>query len=227
MSIFTLFILIIILVIFLICIGIRRLCIKKLNYAINNNNSEDLKKYLNQKKTILFVTEYVRDFYQAKAYLMEKDKVNLETHLRSMFQKEYSMHDQQQYLTFYYHLCMQEEEYAFALEILERIKQTKITSFIQYCVWTKEVMIDHRTDLIEPMEQCIENKEYYGFPLAVITFLVGMQNLFLGQKTEALEWIETARTVFIPNDIYIGKVESLKEKLYDEVMTAKEKKAEV
>lgn len=206
----------------IIFIGCRKLCIRQFNTAIKQKNSESLKKIVMQKKTAVFVSAYIQDFYLAKAYLMERDMDALKSHLRTMFTKTYNAHDQEQYLTFYFHLFMEEED-MFALELLDRIKQTEMTSLIQYCMWTKDVLMDHTTDLIERMETSINDKEYYGFPLAVITYLVGMQTYYLGNKQEALEWIETARTVFMPNDIYMEKVEKLRDILYKEVMLSNPK----
>lgn len=201
---------------------IRKQSIKKMNNAIKIGDSKTLIKILNQKSTSLFVSEYIRDFYQAKAYMMDKNLNEVKQHLRVMFKKTYNTHDVEQYLTIYFHLFMQEEDYEFGLEILDRIEKTGISSFVKYCVWTKEVLLHHRSDLVKEIEESIHKKEYYGFPLAVITYLVAMQKLYVNEKEEALEWVETALTVFMPKDIYTEKAKKLKETLYKELRQSKE-----
>lgn len=221
MNLFTAYVLIGIFMIAALYIILSRGAIRKLNRAIKNKDSSALTSTLRQKRTSLFVSEYVRDFYQAKAYLMDKDLINVKEHLRIMFHKSYSKHDVEQYLTLYFHFFIQEEDYAFALEILERIEETKLPSFIKYCTWTKAVLMDHESNHIEEMEKSIDDKEYYGFPLAVITYLVGIQKLYLEEKQEALEWVETALSVFMPGDIYVEKARKMKEALYKEAKETK------
>lgn len=154
----------------------------------------------------ILLSQYVRDLNVAKAYLLKGDISLLKKHLRVMMQKKYQKGDQEQYLTLYYHMFLIQEDYDFALEILETIKKSDDAIFIKYSVWSKEVVIDKRDDLIDTMDKAIENKDFYAFPLGVVSYLIALQRIYQEDYKEASVWLEACILIFQKHDIYVNTV---------------------
>lgn len=197
--------------IFLFILGIAFLSVKKkkvtqLNEYLNTQQYDKVLELCKNQKNNKYLTTYIRDLYCAKALLLKNDIEALKDHLHLMFQTQYSTNDTKQYLTLYYHIFICRKDVEFANEIMEQIKKTEDRPMIQYCTWTKQVLIEGASDLIPDMEQAIENKDYHSFPLAVVVYLIGLQKVRLEEYEQALEYLETALDLFQPTDLYINDV---------------------
>lgn len=215
---------VIIILIILASIGVLYLLLKNnkvrtLNKALQQKDTNRVRSILASKVTSVFLSTYVRDLYEAKTYLLDKDDEMLKTSLRRMFVKSYELNEDKEYLTLYYHLYVQRRDLDFIDELLQRIEQHRDASFIQYCKWTKAVLIDGRNDLISDMEAAIDDKQYTVFPLGVVVYLIGVQANRLEHEKDALEWLETALEVLRPNGFYYQSAK-------DEVTILRQRKKE-
>ena len=68
-------------------------------------------------------------------------------------------------------------------------------------------MMDDRSDLIYDMTEYINSKKYYGFALGVILFMVAKQYSYLGDNTNALIYMQSAKSCFHPKAVYMPVVE--------------------
>lgn len=215
MSSFALVLIILLLLCCFLFITIRNNKIKQLNYAVKQNNYETILQLTEQPLTRKIVTNYLCDLYQARAYLLKKDKEALKDHLRSMFKQNYEAKDEEEYLSLYYHIFVHAKDKEFSEEILNRIHLSKNDKLIQYCDWTNLVIFEERNDLSDAMEAVIEEKEYYGFALGTIVYLIGLQKMRLSRYAEALEWLENALAVFQDNEVYVSDVNAAIQELHD------------
>lgn len=194
-------------VIGLIYLIIRNFKLNSLNKALKAKDTERILSLSLDKVMKFFVSEYVLDLYAARAYLLKKDETALMNHLRMMMKKEYNEKDTEQYLILYYHLFIHLNKKEYAEELLVRIQNTNNQKLIQYSEWTKEVLLDGRSDLCFKIEEAIENKDYYGFPLGTCVYLLGISKKRLGINNEAIEYLDMAKDIFLKDDVYISDVQ--------------------
>lgn len=186
---------------------IRNIKISSLNKALQANNTELILTLTNDSGMRRFLSEYVLDLYAARAYLLKKNETALMNHLRMMMKKEYNEKDTEQYLTLYYHLFIHLKKKDQAEELLDRIQNTNNQKLIQYSEWTKEVLLEGHSDLCSKIEEAIENKDYYGFPLGTCVYLLGISKKRLGINNEAIEYLDMAKDIFLKDDVYISDVQ--------------------
>lgn len=198
----------------LVYLIIRNVKINSLNKALKANDTERILVLSKDRAMKLFVSEYVLDLYAARAYLIRKDESALMDHLRMMMNKEYNEKDTEQYLTLYYHLFIHLKKQEQAEELLTGIQKSNNQKFIQYTEWTKAVLLDGRCDLCAQIEAVIENKDYYGFPLATCVYLLGLSKKRLGINEEAIEYLDMAMDLFLKDDVYVSDVKREIEELH-------------
>lgn len=189
-------------VIGLVYLLIRTGYLKGLNKALNRSDYERVQELLGKPQAKLLLTKYLRDLYQARIYYLAKNEDALIEQLRSMMAKNYEKADEEQYLTLYYHIFINQGNKEFALEILERIHQCENTKLIRYCDWTKAVLVDERNDLCDEIAAALDNKDYYAFALGTCAYLIGIQKKRLEAYEEALQWFEAAKDIFQKRDVY-------------------------
>lgn len=189
--------------------------IKILNRALKENDFDHILTLCHDRMMKRFLSEYVLDLYIARAYNLKKDEEALKTQLRTMMKKQYDIKDDMQYLQLYYHIFVHLGKTEFALELLERIKQVPDEKFVCYHVWTKEVLLDGRSDLCTEIEEAIDRKDYYGFPLAVCVYLMGIQKKRLSIYKDALDMLEMSLEIFLDGDAYIRDVKKEIQELHD------------
>ena len=190
--------------------------VNKFNRILRKNDSEQLLRMTQSKVTKFFISDFVCDLYLARSYFNTKDEEHLVALLRTMMGKQYDAKDEEQYLTLYYHYYVHKKDTDFALELLKKIEQTENAKLIKYCVWTKDVLFDDANTMCADIEAAIDNKDYYGFPLATCCYLIGVQKMRLGSKQDAIEWLETALDVFLNHDIYVADVKEAIEELHQQ-----------
>lgn len=202
MSIISLLLLILIFLFFILYLYLKRRLLNKLNDYVKKNNGNEIRSLLTEKHTHFFLSEYICDLYFSKSFLIDQDIKSLKKKLREMFKKDYQKTENNDYLSLYYHYFINRKDEPFIDEMLERIEKEHDVHLFRYCTWTKLVLIKHNNNLISEMEEAIEHKDYSGFPLGVITYLIGIQYEALQKYSDALLWYETAITVFQKKDFY-------------------------
>lgn len=217
MSIVSLLLLILIFLFFILYLYIKRRLLNKLNNYVKENNEKEIQSLLDQKYTRFFLSEYIRDLYISKSFLIDHDIKSLKNKLKEMFKKDYQKTENNDYLSLYFHYFINRKDESFINELLERIEKEQDVHLFRYCNWTKSVLIEHHDDLISEMEAAIEHKDYSGFPLGVITYLIGTQYEALQKYSDALLWYETATTVLQKNDFYYKNAIILAKKLNEQV----------
>lgn len=186
----------------LLYLFLRSNYLKRLNKALRSSDYEVVQELLNKPQIKLLLSTYLRDLYQARVYFLAKDEKGLMDQLRRMMEKNYDKADEEQYLTLYYHIFLNQGNKDFALEILERIHQCENAKLIRYCDWTKAVLMDERNDLCDEIAAAIDNKDYYAFALGTCVYLIGIQKKRLEAYEEALQWFDAAKDIFQKRDVY-------------------------
>lgn len=201
----------IIIICFLFMLGImylmfRSFYLKELNKALKQADYEQAQEMLHRVSANLLLSQYLKDLYQARIFYLAEDESALMNQLRAMMAKNYEKADEEQYLTLYYHIFLNQGNKDFALELLERIHQCENAKLIRYCDWTKAVLLDEQNDLCDEIAAAIDNKDYYAFALGTCTYLIGIQKKRMDKYEEALLWFDAAKDVFLSNDIYRADV---------------------
>lgn len=156
-----------------------------------------------------FIGQFNCDLYTAKSLALQNKYDELIHHLRNMFKKEYSEGDKKEYLSLYFHFFVIHENLEMVNELLNQIEILKNDKLTKYCTWTKEVLFDGNNDLIDAMKESIDNKDYYGFPLGVVVYLIAIQNCRLGNEALAFEYLRAGRDAFRPDDFYVKDVDRM------------------
>lgn len=180
----------------------RNSYLKGLNKALKQADFKRAQNMLQKPQAKLLLSKYLKDFYQARIYFLEKNESALINHLRTMMTKSYEQADEEQYLALYYHSFINQRNIEMADEILERIHQCENTKLIRYCDWTRAVLVDERNDLCDEITAALDNKDYYGFPLGTCTYLMGIQKKRMEAYDEALQWFDAAKDVLQKHDLY-------------------------
>ena len=189
--------------------------LKCLNKALDQADYEKAQDLLHKSQAKLLLTKYLIDLYQARVYYLAKNDKALIAHLREMMDQSYAKDDEEQYLSLYYHIFINQGNYEFALELLERIHQCENTKLIRYCDWTKAVLLEGNNNLIDEITEALDNMDYYAFPLGTCAYLMGIQKKRMEAFEEALLWFEAAKDVYQKRDIYRTNVLEEIEKLHE------------
>lgn len=182
--------------------------LRLLNKAVKVNDVDEILRLVEDHKVQKVFSKYILDLYKAKGYFLKKDEIKLKEHLRLMFQNDYEIDDEKQYLTLYYHIFINKKDISFVDEMLERIKQCSDVSFVQHCVWTKAVLLECANDSVEAISKAIDEKQYNGFLLGSAVYMIALQRKRLGNVKEAKEWFAAALDVLRPSDFYYNEVKA-------------------
>lgn len=193
---------------YLIFQGMKNLQLRSMNTGLKQKDSEIVEKVADMKVSRVLLGDYVCDLYKMRAYYITKEEEKFERMLRLMLGKTYSdPADKKSFLETYFHTFLIKKNRKYADWILEEIKKTGDGKFIRYCEESYAVMLDDRSDLIDDMVGDINSKEYYGFALGVILYMVAKQYSYLGDDKNALVYMQSARSCFHPKAVYMPVVE--------------------
>ncbi len=174
-----------------------------------NKQYQEIIQWCEKESNKKFIGQFNCDLYTAKSLALQNKYDELTNHLRKMFKKEYSNDNKKEYLSLYFHFFIIHENLEMVNELLNQIEILKNDKLTKYCTWTKEVLFDGRNDLIETMKESIDNKDYYGFPLGVVVYLIAIQNCRLGNEALAFEYLRAGRDAFRPDDFYVKDVDRM------------------
>lgn len=193
---------------YLIFQGIKNFQLHNLNESLRKRDSETVERIADMGMTRRLLGEYVCDLYKLRVFYVTKEEEKFEKVLKHMLKAEkYRPDDRESFLETYFHTFLIKGNRKYADWILEAIRKTGNQKFIHYSEESYAVMLDKRSDLIDKMEEDINSKLYYGFALGVVLFMVAKQYSYLGDNTNALIYMQSAKSCFHPNAVYMPVVE--------------------
>lgn len=208
MSTITIFIAAIALVAYVVFQGIKSFQLRNLNTGLANKDSEMVERIADMAMSRRLLAQYVCDLYKLRVYYITRNEDRFERMLLHMIGTEYTdPADKKSFLETYFHTFLIKENRKYADWLLEAIRKTGDEKFIRYNEESYAVMMDKKSDLIDKMIEDINSKLYYGFALGVILFMVAKQYSYLGDNTNALIYMQSAKSCFHPKAVYMPVVE--------------------
>ena len=208
MSTITIFIAAIALVAYVVFQGIKSFQLRNLNTGLANKDSEMVERIADMAMSRRLLGQYVCDLYKLRVYYITRNEDRFERMLLHMIGTEYTdPADKKSFLETYFHTFLIKENRKYADWLLEAIRKTGDEKFIRYNEESYAVMMDKKSDLIDKMIEDINSKLYYGFALGVILFMVAKQYSYLGDETNALTYMQSAKSCFHPKAVYMPVVE--------------------
>ena len=188
--------------------GIKSFQLRNLNTGLANKDSEMVERIADMAMSRRLLGQYVCDLYKLRVYYITRNEDRFERMLLHMIGTEYTdPADKKSFLETYFHTFLIKENRKYADWLLEAIRKTGDEKFIRYNEESYAVMMDKKSDLIDKMIEDINSKLYYGFALGVILFMVAKQYSYLGDNTNALIYMQSAKSCFHPKAVYMPVVE--------------------
>lgn len=183
----------------------------QLNCLIKASNQGDTKTVhaiIQAPLTRAILTDYVCDLYMLKSLYQSNDNNEFEKLLVHMLKQNYKVQDMHHFLELYFHIFVLKQDQYYASLLLDAIKHTNDTLFIQYTTWTYQVIFDQSHDLIHEMNNAIDTKKYNGFSLGVILYMIAKQYEYINDKQNAYLYYYNAKLVFQPSSLYYPSITS-------------------
>lgn len=186
--------------------------LRQLNVSLKAKDYETVEKLADMSMARKLLGDYTCDLYKLRALYLAQDTARFEEMLQHMIAATYkNPADKKSFLEQYFHTFLLKENQKYADWLLEAIRQSGDEKLIRYTEQAYEVIFNKRTDLIETMDAQIDAKQYYGFPLGVVLFMIGKQYEYLGDEENAGSYYRSAKVCFHPKALYIPVIrESLK-----------------
>lgn len=186
--------------------------LRQLNVSMKAKDYETVEKLADMSMARKLLGDYTCDLYKLRALYLAQDTARFEEMLQHMIAATYkNPADKKSFLEQYFHTFLLKENQKYADWLLEAIRQSGDEKLIRYTEQAYEVIFNKRTDLIETMDAQIDAKQYYGFPLGVVLFMIGKQYEYLGDEENAGSYYRSAKVCFHPKALYIPVIrESLK-----------------
>ena len=171
----------------LVYLGMKQFSLNNMKKALNRQDYETAVKISDMKVSRRLLGEFVCDLHKIRAYYLAQDVENFDELLNKMIHNyNYGDENKKEFLTTYYHTFLLKKNQKYADLLLEGIRETRDQRYIVYNEQAYEVVFHKRSDLLEIMDQQIDSKKYYGFPLGVIVYYMAIQYLYLNDKEHAL-----------------------------------------
>lgn len=183
---------------------VKQLMLGSVTKAIKTKDYELVIQLTTMPLVITFLGKYTCDVYLAKAYYYLKDEGNFDVVVNKILQSKYKEEDKKTFITSYYHIFLMKENKKYVTLFLEEINKSGDENFIKYSNQAYEVIMNKRSDLIQVMDKQIDSKQFYGFPLGVILFMIAMQYTYIDDKENAVLYFENAKVCFPPNEKYLS-----------------------
>lgn len=181
--------------------------IKKRDYALTEQLSD-------MASTRRILGDYTCDLYKIKSYYLDKNIDKFDQMLDYMINSEYkNSEDKKDFLVLYYHIFILKKNKKYADILLNEICKYNDENFVKYNQQAYAVMIDKRNDLIEEMDKQIDSKNFYGFSLGVILYMIAIQYERSGDIKHAIIYFENAIVCFNPSEKYVRIAKEHIEKL--------------
>lgn len=186
--------------------------LRQLNVSLKAKDYETVEKLADMSMARKLLGDYTCDLYKLRALYLAQDTARFEEMLQHMIAATYkNPADKKSFLEQYFHTFLLKENQKYADWLLEAIRQSGDEKLIRYTEQAYEVIFNKRTDLIETMDAQIDAKQYYGFPLGVVLFMIGKQYEYLGDEENAGSYYRSAKVCFHPKALYVPVIrESLK-----------------
>ena len=168
----------------------------QLNAGLKAKDYETVEKLADMSMSRKVLGEYTCDLYKLRALYLAQDTVRFEDMLQHMIAATYkNPADKKSFLEQYFHIFLLKENRKYAEWLLEAIRETGDEKLARYTGQAFEVIFDRRTDLIDEMNAQIDAKQYYGFPLGVVLFMIAKQYEYLGDEENAGTFYRSAKDV--------------------------------
>lgn len=186
--------------------------LRQLNGSLGRKDYETVEKLADMPMFRKLLGDYTCDLYKLRGLYLARDTERFEQMLHDMIAATYkNPADKKSFLEQYFHTFLLKENKKYVDWLLDAIRQTGDEKLIRYTEQAYEVIINKRSDLIDTMNEQIDAKQYYGFPLGVILFMIARQYEYLGDEENAGINYRNAKVCFPPKAIYIPAIqESLK-----------------
>lgn len=207
----------VIFILFAVYVGfqvVKNFQLRNLNKALAQKDYDLVEKLAVMGLSRKLLGQYNCDLYQLRALYLGEDVPRFEALLRQMIATEYkNPADKKSFLEQYFHTFLLRENKQYADWLLEAIRAFGDEVFTRYNEQAYAVMIEKRSDLIETMDHQIDAKQYYGFSLGVILFMIARQYEYLNDTANAVLYYKNAKICFHPKAIYVPVIESCIERL--------------
>lgn len=185
-----------------------------MNAGLKRKDYEAVRKLADMSMSRRLAGEYTCDLYKLRALYLEQDVPAFEDMLRHMMETTYkNPANKKSFLEQYFHTFLIKGNAKYAGWLLEAIRNMGDEKFTRYNEQAYEVMINKRSDLIEVMDKQIDAKQYYGFPLGVILFMIAKQYEYLHNTENAGIYYRNAKICFHPKAIYVPVIDKCLQQL--------------
>lgn len=206
MNTITITVIFILLLAYLGLLGIKRFTLNNVIQTLKKGDIETTLKLVDMGNTRKLLGNYTCDLYKIRCYYLAKDNDNFKQQMQAMINSNYDMDKKKSFLEQYFHTFLLKGNREYADLFLDAIRETNDQIFIHYNECSYEVMLNKRSDLIKELNDMIDSKKYYGFPLGVIVYMIAMQYLYLDKPGEALIHFQTTTGCFQPKALYMESV---------------------
>lgn len=203
MSTYTFYAIFVIFAVDLVYMIVKKCAVINMNKAVNARNEAKVMELLSKMYVNKTMSEFTKDMFLANVKTWGKDRIQLKQLLDEMDSKNFDKKDVKTYLDLYFHIFLHEHDFEYAAILLERIKKSQDEKFIWYNERAYEVIVNRRSDLIKEMEASIEAKEYSGFELGVLAYMIGIQHIYLKDYDQALAYFNSSLICFHPKELYV------------------------
>lgn len=188
--------------------ALKNLQLRSLNASLASRDFETVEKLAEMPLSKKVLGAYTCDLYQLRARYLDKDRSKFEHMLRHMLDTAYKdPEDKKNFLEQYFHTFLLKGNAQYASWSLDSIRALGEEALTRYTEQSYAVIVEHRTDLIEAMNAQIDSKQYYGFSLGVILFMIAKQYEALQDTENAVLYYENAKICFHPKAIYVRQIE--------------------
>lgn len=204
----TIAIIVIVFVAYFIFQGVKNFQLYNMNQGLKKKDCELVEKVADMDMSRRLLGQYVCDLYKLRVYYITKEVDKFEAVLRHMIETEYSRpDDKKSFLENYFHTFLIKGNKQYADWILEGIRKTGDEKFIHYNEECYAVMVEEKNDLVDEMVEDVNSKEYYGFALGAILYMIAIQYSRLGDDKNALLYMQSAKSCLHPKAVYMPVVD--------------------
>lgn len=198
-------------VVFLIIIIVqvfKMMQIGSINSAMRKKEYDTVDKLTSMSMVQRVLGQYTCDQYQIRAYYLDKNVEAFEKKLEQMMRTEYkNKENKKSFLEFYFHTFLLKGNKKYVQILLDGIFAIGDEKFYLYNQQAYEVMMNQKNDLIEEMDEEIEGKYYYGFPLGVICYMIGLQYERTDNIKMAVIYYKNASVCFTKDAVYYSSLQ--------------------
>ena len=188
--------------------ALKNFQLRNLNASLACRDFETVQKLAEMPLSKKILGAYTCDLYQLRALYLEKDRSKFEQMLRHMLDTTYpNPEDKKSFLEQYFHTFLLKGNAEYADWILQSIRAMGEQALTRCTEQSYAVMALHRTDLIETMNEQINSKQYYGFSLGVLLFMIAKQYEALQDTENAVLYYQNAKICFHPKALYAPHIE--------------------